>query len=178
MSWAGKYLDLRFIFISTQTLIRLSGFKKVANRATTQVMMKTGRFQVPEPGLGLVVGLRKGQGTLRRRTIETTRLKKGKLHLDMCVCGLQTFLGLLQYNIHITTVLEFPFDSACLTMRNECLITLFFRRYRTMESAANRLQKEARGYLDSLRGISSTRAFPSIAQDRSVSPLTITGYKP
>lgn len=26
------------------------------------------------------------------------------------------------------------------------------RRYRTMESAANRLQKEAKGYLDSLRG--------------------------
>ena len=27
------------------------------------------------------------------------------------------------------------------------------RRFRTMESAANRLQKEAKGYLDSLRGI-------------------------
>ena len=26
------------------------------------------------------------------------------------------------------------------------------RRYRTLESAANRLQKEAKGYLDSLRG--------------------------
>jgi hypothetical protein len=26
------------------------------------------------------------------------------------------------------------------------------RRYRTMETAANRLQKEAKGYLDSLRG--------------------------
>lgn len=26
------------------------------------------------------------------------------------------------------------------------------RRYRTMEGAANRLQKEAKGYLDSLRG--------------------------
>ena len=26
------------------------------------------------------------------------------------------------------------------------------RRYRTMESAVNRLQKEAKGYLDSLRG--------------------------
>lgn len=26
------------------------------------------------------------------------------------------------------------------------------RRYRTMEAAANRLQKEAKGYLDSLRG--------------------------
>lgn len=26
------------------------------------------------------------------------------------------------------------------------------RRYRTMESAANKLQKEAKGYLDSLRG--------------------------
>lgn len=28
------------------------------------------------------------------------------------------------------------------------------RRFRTMESAANRLQKEAKGYLDSLRGTS------------------------
>jgi amphiphysin len=28
------------------------------------------------------------------------------------------------------------------------------RRFRTMESAANRLQKEAKGYLDSLRGMS------------------------
>lgn len=28
------------------------------------------------------------------------------------------------------------------------------RRYRTMESAANKLQKEAKGYLDSLRGTS------------------------
>lgn len=27
-----------------------------------------------------------------------------------------------------------------------------YRRYRTMEAAANRLQKEAKGYLDSLRG--------------------------
>lgn len=27
------------------------------------------------------------------------------------------------------------------------------RRYRTMETAVNRLQKEAKGYLDSLRGI-------------------------
>lgn len=27
-----------------------------------------------------------------------------------------------------------------------------YRRYRTMEGAANRLQKEAKGYLDSLRG--------------------------
>jgi bridging integrator 3 len=29
------------------------------------------------------------------------------------------------------------------------------RRFRTMESAANRLQKEAKGYLDSLRGSTS-----------------------
>lgn len=27
------------------------------------------------------------------------------------------------------------------------------RRYRTMETAANKLQKEAKGYLDSLRGM-------------------------
>jgi len=28
------------------------------------------------------------------------------------------------------------------------------RRFRTLESAANKLQKEAKGYLDSLRGFS------------------------
>ncbi len=28
-----------------------------------------------------------------------------------------------------------------------------YRRYRTMEAAANRLQKESKGYLDSLRGM-------------------------
>lgn len=33
------------------------------------------------------------------------------------------------------------------------------RRYRTMESAALRLQKEAKGYLDSLRGRQSDWAF-------------------
>ena len=32
------------------------------------------------------------------------------------------------------------------------------RRYRTMEAAANRLQKEAKGYLDSLRGMDNSRA--------------------
>ena len=31
------------------------------------------------------------------------------------------------------------------------------RRFRTMESAANRLQKEAKGYLDSLRGTSQSK---------------------
>ena len=30
---------------------------------------------------------------------------------------------------------------------------LWQRRYRAMEAAANKLQKEAKGYLDSLRGI-------------------------
>ena len=34
------------------------------------------------------------------------------------------------------------------------LMIMGARRYRTMETAATRLQKEARGYLDSLRGVS------------------------
>lgn len=33
------------------------------------------------------------------------------------------------------------------------------RRYRTMESAANRLQKESKGYLDSLRGTAGLDEF-------------------
>ena len=43
------------------------------------------------------------------------------------------------------------------------------RRYRTMESAATRLQKEAKGYLDSLRGEEKRRTFEtrrSFADDR------------
>ncbi len=32
------------------------------------------------------------------------------------------------------------------------LIDGMYRRYRSMEAAANKLQKEAKGYLDSLRG--------------------------
>lgn len=37
-----------------------------------------------------------------------------------------------------------------------------YRRYRTMEGAANRLQKEAKGYLDSLRGRSSVSPFSAL----------------
>ena len=36
------------------------------------------------------------------------------------------------------------------------------RRYRTMESAATRLQKEAKGYLDSLRGEFETESLLDI----------------
>lgn len=60
----------------------LSGFKKGVNRATTQVMMKTG---------------------------------------------------------HVERTNDRDFETE-------------LRRYRTMETAANKLQKEAKGYLDSLRG--------------------------
>ena len=42
------------------------------------------------------------------------------------------------------------------------------RRFRTMESAANRLQKEAKGYLDSLRGMSAETADNS--DDRITDP--------
>jgi hypothetical protein len=42
------------------------------------------------------------------------------------------------------------------------------RRFRTMESAANRLQKEAKGYLDSLRGMSVETADNS--DDRITDP--------
>lgn len=40
-------------------------------------------------------------------------------------------------------------DATCLTDVD----TMRYSRYRTMEAAANRLQKEAKGYLDSLRGV-------------------------
>jgi hypothetical protein len=39
-----------------------------------------------------------------------------------------------------------------MTMADSTDDDLDLRRYRTMEAAANRLQKEAKGYLDSLRG--------------------------
>lgn len=32
-------------------------------------------------------------------------------------------------------------------------LTGWYRRFRTMEAASNRLQKESKGYLDSLRGV-------------------------
>ena len=31
-------------------------------------------------------------------------------------------------------------------------VCAYYRRFRTMEAAANKLQKEAKGYLDALRG--------------------------
>lgn len=40
----------------------------------------------------------------------------------------------------------------CAALHCTTLDTDLCRRYRTMEAAANRLQKEAKGYLDSLRG--------------------------
>lgn len=99
------------------------GFKKNVNRATTQVMMKTGTDLccVYNPGLQKASSSLNVQGTLRKPTIETMRLKRG------------------------TAVL--------LGEAGEVRRKLIdHRRYRTMESAANRLQKEAKGYLDSLRG--------------------------
>lgn len=66
---------------------RSAGFKKGVNRATTQVMMKTG---------------------------------------------------------HVEKTNDRDFETE-------------LRRYRTMESAANKLQKEAKGYLDSLRGTEAKR---------------------
>jgi hypothetical protein len=43
--------------------------------------------------------------------------------------------------------------------------SLFDSRYRTMEAAALRLQKEAKGYLDSLRGMLDCTAFDLTFQD-------------
>jgi hypothetical protein len=40
------------------------------------------------------------------------------------------------------------------------LVLIIGRRYRAMESAATRLQKEAKGYLDSLRGSCLRLSFP------------------
>lgn len=52
MSWAGKCLrDASMQPISMTLMLRL-GFKKNVNRATTQVMMKTGRRGVPNTCLG------------------------------------------------------------------------------------------------------------------------------
>lgn len=82
-----KHVVVRYALISPRLLLAeradvLSGFKKGVNRATTQVMMKTG---------------------------------------------------------HVERTNDRDFETE-------------LRRYRTMETAANKLQKEAKGYLDSLRG--------------------------
>lgn len=46
------------------------------------------------------------------------------------------------------------------------------RRYRTMEAAANRLQKEAKGYLDSLRGGCCLSGGHGLAQARERERVT------
>lgn len=42
--------------------------------------------------------------------------------------------------------------AAALSLYRDGADLVHYSRYRTMETAANRLQKEAKGYLDSLRG--------------------------
>ncbi|TQS36598.1 hypothetical protein Golomagni_02945 [Golovinomyces magnicellulatus] len=41
--------------------------------------------------------------------------------------------------------------------RSTCLVLTLYRRYRTMETAALRLQKESKGYLDSLRAMTASQ---------------------
>ena len=45
------------------------------------------------------------------------------------------------------------------------------RRYRAMESAANRLQKEAKGYLDSLRGMEQRHPTAALSEDKCLTLL-------
>ena len=52
------------------------------------------------------------------------------------------------------------------------------RRYRTMESAANKLQKEAKGYLDSLRGTNpETAPLPPPAMQPLLSEGRVFGMR-
>jgi bridging integrator 3 len=48
------------------------------------------------------------------------------------------------------------------------------RRFRTMESAANRLQKEAKGYLDSLRGTNDSENVLTLAMTASQTRIAET----
>src|SRR5271170_7015802 len=48
------------------------------------------------------------------------------------------------------------------------------RRYKTMESAANRLQKEAKGYLDSLRGSMESTMVLTVAMTASQTRIAET----
>ncbi|KAM5440242.1 BAR adaptor protein Hob3 [Microsporum canis] len=85
-----------------------AGFKKNVNRATTQVMMKT----------GMLARLMSGLTSLPDKAdIQTGHVEK-------------------------TNDRDYEIEE---------------RRYRTMESAANRLQKEAKGYLDSLRAMTASQ---------------------
>ena len=61
-------------------LIGVAGFKKNVNRATTQVMMKTGASFEMEKGAGHLERLTQDcveQGMSRRQMIEITRLRRG-----------------------------------------------------------------------------------------------------
>ncbi|KAL9105545.1 MAG: hypothetical protein Q9227_009289 [Pyrenula ochraceoflavens] len=93
MSWAGKRNN-HFLGSTRRTDQADTGFKKNVNRATTQVMMKTG-------------------------------------------------------HVERTNDRDYEVEE---------------RRFRTLESAANRLQKEAKGYLDSLRGRAMTASQMRIAE--------------
>ncbi|KUM57556.1 hypothetical protein ACN42_g9612 [Penicillium freii] len=88
-----------------------AGFKKNVNRATTQVMMKTGELVEFYPAMN-------------RKEGDRTRSR-------------------ISYPPRATIYLPRHVDAN--------------NRYRTMETAANRLQKEAKGYLDSLRAMTASQ---------------------
>lgn len=111
---------------------RRAGFKKNVNRATTQVMMKTGQYpMIPHTPLVVTTDEASHQDMSRKRTIETTRLRRGT-----------------SLRIHAAPIAGYLHNHRILATN-----LFYHRRFRTMEAASLRLQKEAKGYLDSLRGM-------------------------
>ncbi|OOQ87625.1 Protein hob3 [Penicillium brasilianum] len=108
-----------------------AGFKKNVNRATTQVMMKTGEFMECYPATRLCRMAEFLRGVPTRET--------------GIVLGFPEWLANIRYWIgHVERTNDRDYE-------------IEERRYRTMEAAANRLQKEAKGYLDSLRAMTASQ---------------------
>jgi hypothetical protein len=115
-------------------LTACAGFKKNVNRATTQVMMKTGTHLLYSAPWALWLTDDRGNRPCREDQRPGLR-SRGE------VCEKPaTNAPMVAQSAMLHRVL---LDTADLTV---------YRRFRTMEAASLRLQKEAKGYLDSLRG--------------------------
>ncbi|KAJ5169163.1 BAR-domain-containing protein [Penicillium canariense] len=106
-----------------------AGFKKNVNRATTQVMMKTGESLKSYPAIRLAGRL---GWLLYARGMGWTGRTWSSLLIIWDLIG----------HVERTNDRDYEIEE---------------RRYRTMEAAANRLQKEAKGYLDSLRAMTASQ---------------------
>lgn len=107
-----------------------AGFKKSIERASTSVMMKAGMSPSQlRPSSRSIGGVRFMDQTSGPFRLLLPSMRSFRMSLTSFV--------FITGHVERTTDRDYEIEE---------------RRYRTMEEAANRLQKEAKGYLDSLRG--------------------------